>query len=436
MRQFHRPTQNFLLGKHQPDLAFADYKLVVLTAQLSVLNIFICLLYLVIDFQNGIFDSWPLQSGGAVLSLLSFILNRRGFHYWAKVLLVVAGDSIIFSFAILEPIEIGTGFLFILCYIVSIVGFRYEHRRTAFALIAFTTILVFSSIVFDFNIFPRRTYDAEYLRINIIINLLVTSGTCVLIVYFLVTLNHHSENSLRKNERDLNQKNSELIKVNTELDRFVYSTSHDLRSPISSLRGLINLTKHTNDAAEIKSYLTMMEGRLIRLDKFIKDISDYSRNSRLPLNIEEINIKIFVHDAIENLQFYPGAENVKVAVNIPDDIIIKSDSTRMQILLGNLLSNAFKYIDQTKSHPFINVRVESNSTNVIISIEDNGMGIHRDYVDKIFEMFFQGHEKSDGSGLGLYIVKETLEKIKGSISVKSELEKGTIFTVTLPKTIA
>ena len=435
MTQFHRPTQNFLLGKNQPHLAFADYKLVVLTAQLSLLTIIICLLYLVIDFQNGIYDSWYLQLGGALLALLSFIINRKGYHYWAKVLLILAGDIIVFSFSILEPIEIGVGFLFILCYIVTIAGFGFEHRRTSMVLIAFTTVLILSSVVFELHIIPRRVYTPEYISINLTINLLVTSLTSVLVVYFLVTLNHYSESSLRKNEMDLNQKNGELVKVNKELDRFVYSTSHDLRSPISSLRGLINLTKYTNDPVEIKSYLTMMEGRLIRLDKFIKDISDYSRNSRLPLNIGEVNIKSFINDVLENLQFYPGAEKIKLEINVSDELTIQSDPTRMQILLGNLLSNAFKYRDRAKTDSFIKINAHNNATHVDISIEDNGIGIHPDYVTKIFEMFFQGYEKSDGSGLGLYIVKETLEKIKGTISVETELEKGSTFKVTLPKAI-
>ncbi|HPM29215.1 MAG TPA: HAMP domain-containing sensor histidine kinase [Chryseolinea sp.] len=435
MRQFHRPTQNFLLGKNQPDLAFADYKLAVLTAQLSLLAIGICLLYLFIDLQNGIFDSWYLQSGGALLSFLSFILNRKGYYYWAKVLLVIAGDIIVFSFAILEPIEIGVGFLFILCYIVTIAGFGFEHRRTSWVLIAFTTLLIITSIVFDLHIVPRRVYPPEYISFNLVTNLIVTCITCVLVVYFLVTLNYYSEGSLRKKEMDLNQKNEELVKVNTELDRFVYSTSHDLRSPISSLRGLINLTKYTNDTVEIKSYLSMMEGRLTRLDKFIKDISDYSRNSRLPLNIGEVNIKTLINDALENLQFYPGAEKVSVELSIQEDLTIKSDFIRMQILLGNLLSNAFKYVDPGKSNSFIKVTVKANTENIVISIGDNGIGIHSDYAEKIFDMFFQGYEKSDGSGLGLYIVKETLEKIKGTISVKSVLGEGSIFTVVIPKSL-
>lgn len=179
----------------------------------------------------------------------------------------------------------------------------------------------------------------------------------------------------------------------------------------------------------------MMEGRLIRLDKFIKDISDYSRNSRLPLNIGEVNIKSFINDVLENLQFYPGAEKIKLEINVSDELTIQSDPTRMQILLGNLLSNAFKYRDRAKTDSFIKINAHNNATHVDISIEDNGIGIHPDYVTKIFEMFFQGYEKSDGSGLGLYIVKETLEKIKGTISVETELEKGSTFKVTLPKAI-
>ncbi len=435
MRQFHRPTQNFLLGKNQPALAFADYKIVVLTAQLSLLSIFICLLYLAIDLQNGIAHSWHLQLVGAFLSLLSFVFNRQGLHYWAKVLLIIAGDVVVFSFALFEPVEIGVGFLFILCYIVTIVSFGFEHRRTTFVLITFTTLLILSSVVLDLHIIPRRIYTSEYIRFNLIINLLVTCATSVLVVYFLVTLNHYSENSLRENEKDINQKNDELTKVNSELDRFVYSTSHDLRSPITSLRGLINLTKYTDHVTEIKSYLVMMEERLIRLDKFIQDISDYSRNSRLPLHLGEVNIKKLITDALENLQFYPGAERIKLNVNVPDNLIIQSDSIRMQILIGNLLSNAFKYADFKKDNSFVTINVQYNATEVILSIEDNGIGIHADYLAKIFEMFFQGYEKSDGSGLGLYIVKETLDKIKGTISVDTELEKGSTFTVTLPKVI-
>jgi signal transduction histidine kinase len=435
MTQFHRPTQNFLLGKNQPNLAFADYKLVVLTAQLSLVTVFICLLYMAIDLSNGIFDSWYLQLVGALLGLVSFTLNRKGYYYWSKVLLVVAGDFVVFSFALIEPIEIGVGFLFILCYIVTIAGFGFEHRRTVWVLNVFTTLLILSSVVFDLQLIPRRIYTAEYISFNLIINLLVTSVNSVLVVYFLVTLNYYSESSLRKNEADLNQKNEELTKVNKELDRFVYSTSHDLRSPISSLRGLINLTKYTNDPAEIKSYLEMMEARLIRLDKFIRDISDYSRNSRLPLNLGDVNIKSLVRDMLENLQFYPGAEKIKLEVVVPEELTILSDSTRMQILIGNLLSNAFKYADPEKSNSFIKIRAEGDEKQVHISIEDNGIGVHPDYVSKIFEMFFQGYEKSDGSGLGLYIVKETLEKLKGKISVESELEKGSTFRVILPKTL-
>ncbi len=435
MSQFHRPTQNFLLGKSQPVLAFADNKLVVLTAQLSLLTVFICLLYLAIDLRNGIYDSWFLQTLGAILSLISFTINRKGHHYWAKVLLLIAGTLTVFSFALLEPVQIGVCFLFIICYIVAIAGLGFEHRKTAAVMFVFTTVLIIFSVIIDLGLITRRVYSLEYIKINLTINFIVTSATTVLIVYFLMNLNYYSESSLRENEKAIQEKNEELIKVNNELDRFVYSTSHDLRSPIRSIQGLICLTKYTNDLVELKSYLVKMESWMIHLDKFINDISNYSRNSRLPLNLVPVKIKQIVLETLENLQFYPGADKIQVEINVPEELVIESDTTRVQIIIGNLISNAFKYTDQTKDHSFIHINAYNIVDHIEILIEDNGIGIHAEYASKIFDMFFQGHEKSDGSGLGLYIVKETLEKIQGTLSVESELGKGSVFKVIFPKVI-
>ena len=431
MSHFHRPTQNFLLGKNQPTLASADFKLAVLTSQLSLLTILVCLVYLVIDLQNDVYNSWHFQTIGVTLSFLSFILNRQGFYYWAKIMLMIAGNLTIFSFALVEPIEIGVCFLFVICYLVELVVFGFEHRRTALAMITITSLLLIFSSVIDLHIMPRRIYTPEYIQINFAANLIITSITSILVVYFLLMLNFYSENSLRENEKDINQKNDELTKVNKELDRFVYSTSHDLRSPISSIRGLINLSHFSTDANELKSYLKMMESRLIHLNKFINDISDYSRNSRLPLNLTEVNLKKIVLETFENLKFYPGAEKIKFDVHIAEGLTLKSDAIRVQVLLGNLISNAFKYADHKKNNSFIKIDAVKNSGQVVISIEDNGIGIQPEYLTKIFDMFFQGHEKSDGSGLGLYIVKETLEKIKGTITVESEPGRGSLFTVVL-----
>jgi signal transduction histidine kinase len=139
-----------------------------------------------------------------------------------------------------------------------------------------------------------------------------------------------------------------------------------------------------------------------------------------------------VEEVLISLQFYPGSEKINIEVTIPDETTLFSDPTRVRIVLANLLSNALKYSDPAKENPFIKINATKVDMHLAISVQDNGAGIDRQYVSKIFDMFYQGNEKSDGSGLGLYIVKETLEKIQGEISVQSELGKGSEFKVMLP----
>ncbi len=433
MIQFHRPTQNFLVGKNQPVLAFADYKLVVLTAQLSILCAFICLLYLVIDLYNGVNDSWPFQLSCTFLSSLSFFLNRKGQHYWAKVLLIFSSNITVFIFTIFEPVEIGVAFLFIACYTVSIAIFGFEDRKTTFVFLLITTLLIIFSTVIDLHLFSRRIYTPQYIKLNLNINLLITSLTSTLIVYFLISLNYFSETSLRASEKILQEKNEELNKVNKELDRFVYSTSHDLRSPISSVRGLINILQSSGDASEIKSYLKMMDERMIHLDKFISDISSYSRNSRVDLKLKPVLLREVIKQCVTGLMYSPEAERMEVNINIHDELTLLSDQTRLEIVLGNIITNAFKYQDRAKENSTIEISANLLPSTIEITISDNGIGIPSEHVTKIFDMFFQAHDRAKGSGLGLYIVKETLEKLKGSITVSTEIAKGSTFTIILPR---
>ncbi len=273
---------------------------------------------------------------------------------------------------------------------------------------------------------------AEYIRANIIINFVGSSLGSALIIYFLININHRAESQMMKHEKEITAKNAALTKLNLELDRFVYSTSHDLRAPLMSLHGLLQLTKLTKDADELKSYHEMMEGRVANLEKLIRDITDYSRNSQQSIAIANTSVKRLVLDSIENLRFFPGAENVKIHRQVPDDLRITTDLTRLQIILNNLISNAFKYYDSAKSNSYIRVTVKERLDKIIFSIEDNGIGIPEESLNKIFEMYTRAHEQSFGSGLGLYIVKETVEKLGGTIQVQSRVSEGSIFTIEIP----
>jgi signal transduction histidine kinase len=277
----------------------------------------------------------------------------------------------------------------------------------------------------DFSLLPKRVYSAEMLIFNVVLNFTAALPAGIMAVYLLIRVNHHNALKLIEN-------NNLLSKTNAELDRFVYSTSHDLRAPLSSVMGLINITERCQNPAEILNYLTMMKDRVHSLDRFIKDITDYSRNNRLEIAREKINIAALARDVWDNLKFSPEAEKIIFQIDIPDDVLITSDKNRLQVVIANLLSNAVRYHDSRKENQYIRLHYQIYGNVFSIKVEDNGQGIAKEYHAKIFDMFYRANESSKGSGLGLYIVKEALIKLTGSIQLDSTPGIGTLVTIKLP----
>ena len=227
-------------------------------------------------------------------------------------------------------------------------------------------------------------------------------------------------------------RNEELIKINAELDRFVYSASHDLRAPIASLLGLIEVARLEKDRNNIVELLELQQKSLLRLDRFIRDIVDHSRNTRLDVNSDPINFESLVHSVFEQLQFMDNVTKIQRRITISQEGAFFTSATRLDILFNNLISNAIKYADLRKADPFLEVEITANTTQAQIRIRDNGEGIPADSLTKIFDMFFRASRRGTGSGLGLYIVREAIQKIRGTIEVKSEFGEGTEFTVVIP----
>ena len=233
-------------------------------------------------------------------------------------------------------------------------------------------------------------------------------------------------------EQQLLQKNKELEKTNAELDRFVYSASHDMRAPLSTLLGLLELAKMTNDQEEIARYFDLMTNRIYTMEGFIKEITDYSRNTRLTVRKEKFKVGPLIDEVLQSFEFLAEESNIKFELDLVPEMEIVSDPSRLTVILNNLIANAIKYHDPLKTERYVEIQALKEEGNYTISIIDNGMGIREEYQEKIFEMFYRATEISGGSGLGLYIVAETLERLKGSIECISKLGEGTTFTVRLP----
>lgn len=226
----------------------------------------------------------------------------------------------------------------------------------------------------------------------------------------------------------------ELMKINKELDSFVYSVSHNLRAPLRSVLGLINLARLEDQKRgnDFNDYFSMMEQSIHKLDDTLKEILDYSRNARQDLSVELIDINQIVADNLERMQYMPGASLIDKSVHIEDAVPLFSDKYRLSVIFNNIISNAIKYYDENKANPFLRITISVTREKLHMEFNDNGIGIDTEYLKRVFDMFFRASQTKDGAGLGLYIVQEAVEKLQGTISIQSKLREGTTFIIDIP----
>ncbi len=238
--------------------------------------------------------------------------------------------------------------------------------------------------------------------------------------------------TLHTSRLELKLKNVELQKANDELNKFVYSISHDLRSPLTSIMGVINLTKLMPELRVADSYFEMIEGRVLKLDGFIKKILVYYKNSRLEDASDNIRYESLILSIWDNFK----NDNIKINFELVDSqkSVFVGDQFRIEIILDNLISNAVKYQNPSNQKQNIKITIDVNEVEANIAVTDNGIGISDEYIDNIFKMFFRAEESmnTDGTGIGLYIVKEAIEKMGGKISVSSTIMAGSSFKISIP----
>jgi signal transduction histidine kinase len=248
--------------------------------------------------------------------------------------------------------------------------------------------------------------------------------------YLIGLTNYKAE--VEKREQILTHKNDQLTKLNSEIDNFVYSTSHNLRGPLTSMMGLIQLARLDEEAFHKDTFLTMMDKMVSKLDLTLKNIIDHSANTRTAIKSELIQVEEMIENTYANLSYLEGGSYISKQVSIEQEEAFYSDANRLKIIFHNLLSNAIQYHDFSKATPYIAIKILINKGLVRINIADNGIGINEEYIPKMFDMFSRGNNKSSGSGLGLYIVSETINLLKGTIEASSKVGEGTCLCIELP----
>lgn len=229
----------------------------------------------------------------------------------------------------------------------------------------------------------------------------------------------------------LEEERQRLQKTNHELDSFIYSASHDLRAPIASILGLSNLARMELKDPKSLEFIGLIETRVKKLDAVITDILQLSRATKAEPRFEVIDFNRLLEEAVSDVSLVKGAK--VIALHYAEDPAnhFWGDYKQTKVVLGNLLSNAVKYHNIQKTDPYISILFEKTPKRVFFEVSDNGEGIPEEHQGKVFEMFYRASPSSDGTGLGLYIVKEALTRINGKIFLKSEFGVGSSFRVSL-----
>lgn len=393
----------------------------VLSNRLILLILALSFIYYLIDQAINSHVTHFIFISIALICVIALVVNGLGYYKQAKIIGLLLFNFVLYNLTASQEFATGVHLHQITVAFVAMILFGYEERKWGLGFTFLTIILMVTAFITRTSLIRFMTFTEYQTSVLFLVNLSVFAAINIYITFMILNLNYRVENALMI-------RNQELEKSNVELDRFVYSASHDLRAPLNSISGLLNLQRlepHSMD------YTDMIQSRVTIMDKFIRDIIDYSRNSRTAVVKESVRLREVIDEIVDVLKISQLNHPVAFQVDVEPSFSIITDLPRLRVVLNNLISNAMKYTDVSKTDSYIQVKAWHESGQTIVEVADNGIGIDAALQPKIFDMFFRATTVSTGSGLGLYIVRESLEKVKGTISFQSEMGKGTCFRVVL-----
>lgn len=422
--------------QNQSDRIFiSSAKRNVLVGKICLFCILLALFHVVLDSSQGLYESAVVDMVFIAIIGFAWLLNHWRYHRTSKIFVLSCLNLLFIFFASVLPKDVGTYLYYFPLIVASSALFDSHEKIYRYGFNALPLVLLSLLVFSDFDLLDSIQF-ASPMNINAFfaVNAFSSAAITVICVNFMQKLHASSERELKQLAEEINAKNINLEKTNAELDRFLYSTSHDLRSPLSSIKGLVNIARMETGDEKLQSYFSMMIDRVDKLDFFIKDIIDYSKNARTEIRSEPVDFHKLLEEVTDNLKYIEGAESIKFQSNVLIGHPVTADKNRLSVILNNLMANAIKYHDPKKDNQWIDVQVTNSSNTIKVKVSDNGTGIDPDQHTKIFDMFYRGTFQSKGSGLGLYIVQETVAKMKGTIAVESSPGVGSSFLITIPTT--
>jgi len=248
----------------------------------------------------------------------------------------------------------------------------------------------------------------------------------------------HEKNPFRyvliaKDQRQYTKATDALKQKNEELKTLIYRASHDLKGPLASVKGLFNLLKdEPEDTETLKYYLSLIEKSVNKLEDTLSGLLEVGLSSKKELQYSPINIRKCLKEIIDRFENYPGREEVIIHLTANSDLLIHTEKKIFQSIFQNLIENSIKYRKPNQNDAVTKISARRYQYGIKIKVRDNGLGMDRNLQKRAFDMFYRGHEHSEGSGLGLFIVKNNADKLGGEINLKTSLNMGTEIWVYIP----
>ncbi len=225
---------------------------------------------------------------------------------------------------------------------------------------------------------------------------------------------------------------TDLIETIQDLETFIYKTSHDIRSPISTTLGLLNLAKLEPIKNNTAHYFEMIQKQIELLDHIVSKLVETTNVRKGARTIQLIDFEEELEKVLNDLNKMPGFEKLQIHLQTEPLARLYSDHNLINTVLQNLVQNAIKYRDIGKPKSVLHISVSPSDTGVKLSLEDNGIGIPEQAQTEVFKMFYRATSVSSGSGLGLYMVKNLVKQLGGQISLHSKAGEGSRFDLFLP----
>lgn len=252
----------------------------------------------------------------------------------------------------------------------------------------------------------------------------------------LLSMNANLEQLVREGTRSLRKSNAKLIRANRELDLFIYRASHDFKAPLATLMGLIELGKMTLPQKESQDLLEKIEFTIVKADSMLNKLmmvnSINHKSSSNTKKYQDIPLENFIKDCLNRLpDKIVDSQNFEVLIDLDDIKTFRSEPTLLAYIFDNLIENALFFAQPTQAAR-LEITAEDHKDYLLIAFRDNGIGIAPSLQTKVFEMFYRGSEQSRGNGLGLHVVMRALNKLRGRITLESDVNKGCLFQLFLP----